>query len=99
MRGWRGSVGCCMAAGAAVGVALIYLGTSHRMDKWLYAHIALCSVRRGVAGSGVDEGTRMAGSQRTFSRLLRLARWLWLRRELRQVLGGCGPLRGTTRIA
>ncbi|MGB2634287.1 MAG: tetratricopeptide repeat protein [Candidatus Acidiferrum sp.] len=33
-----------MAAGAALGVALIYLGTSHRMNQWLYAHIALCSV-------------------------------------------------------
>ncbi|MGB7730222.1 MAG: tetratricopeptide repeat protein [Candidatus Acidiferrum sp.] len=33
-----------MAAGAVLGVALIYLGTSHRMNEWLYAHIALCSV-------------------------------------------------------
>jgi hypothetical protein len=29
-----------MAAGAALGVALIYLATSHRMNEWLYAHIA-----------------------------------------------------------
>ncbi len=33
-----------MAAGAVLGVALIYLGTSHRMNEWLYAHIALCSM-------------------------------------------------------
>ena len=33
-----------MAGGAVIGVALIYLGTSHRMNAWLYAHIALCSV-------------------------------------------------------
>ena len=33
-----------MAAGAVLGVALIYLGTPHRLKAWLYAHIALCSV-------------------------------------------------------
>ena len=33
-----------MAAGAILGVALIYLGTPHRLKAWLYAHIALCSV-------------------------------------------------------
>ncbi len=33
-----------MAAGAVLGMALIYLGTSHRMNAWLYTHIALCSV-------------------------------------------------------
>ncbi len=32
-----------LAAGAALGVALIYLGTSHRMDAWVYAHIAICT--------------------------------------------------------
>jgi len=33
-----------IAAGAVLGVALIYLGTPHRLKAWLYAHIALCSV-------------------------------------------------------
>ena len=31
-----------VAAGAFLGVALIYLGTPHRLKAWLYAHIALC---------------------------------------------------------
>jgi Flp pilus assembly protein TadD len=33
-----------MAAGAVLGIALIYLGTPHRLKGWLYAHIAFCSV-------------------------------------------------------
>jgi tetratricopeptide (TPR) repeat protein len=33
-----------MAAGAALGIALIYLGTPHRLKAWLYTHIALCSL-------------------------------------------------------
>ncbi|HUN62093.1 MAG TPA: tetratricopeptide repeat protein [Candidatus Sulfotelmatobacter sp.] len=33
-----------LAPGAVLGVALIYLGTPHRLKGWLYAHIALCSV-------------------------------------------------------
>ena len=33
-----------MTAGAVLGVALIYLGTPHRLKAWLYAHIALCSL-------------------------------------------------------
>ncbi len=42
---WLGRIAwVLMAAGAVLGVALIYLGTSHRMNEWLYAHIALCSV-------------------------------------------------------
>lgn len=42
---WLGRIAwVLMAAGALLGVALIYLGTSHRMNEWLYAHIALCSV-------------------------------------------------------
>jgi Tfp pilus assembly protein PilF len=28
-----------IAISAVLGIALIYLGTSHRMDRWLYAHI------------------------------------------------------------
>jgi Flp pilus assembly protein TadD len=32
-----------LAPGAVLGVALIYLGTPHRLKAWLYAHIALCS--------------------------------------------------------
>ena len=45
MDAWLARFGWVLTAGgAAVGVALIYLGTSHRMDKWLYAHIALCSL-------------------------------------------------------
>jgi len=31
-----------LAAGAILGLALIYLGTPHRLKAWLYAHIALC---------------------------------------------------------
>ncbi|MGB7847903.1 MAG: tetratricopeptide repeat protein, partial [Candidatus Acidiferrum sp.] len=31
-----------MAAGGALGIALIYLGTPHRMKAWLYAHITIC---------------------------------------------------------
>src|SRR5208283_5228722 len=33
-----------LAAGAAVGLALIRLGTPHRLKAWLYAHIALCTL-------------------------------------------------------
>jgi tetratricopeptide (TPR) repeat protein len=32
-----------LLAGALIGVALIYLGTPHRLKAWLYAHIALCA--------------------------------------------------------
>jgi len=32
-----------LAPGAALGIALIYLGTPHRLKSWLYAHIALCT--------------------------------------------------------
>ena len=33
-----------LAAGAVLGVALVYLGTPHRSKAWLYAHIVICSV-------------------------------------------------------
>jgi tetratricopeptide (TPR) repeat protein len=33
-----------LAGGAALGIALIRLGTAHRMRVWLYLHIGLCSV-------------------------------------------------------
>jgi tetratricopeptide (TPR) repeat protein len=33
-----------LAAGAALGVALIFVGTLNRLKPWLYAHIALCIV-------------------------------------------------------
>jgi Flp pilus assembly protein TadD len=33
-----------MLTGAVLGIALIYLGTPHRLKTWLYMHIALCSV-------------------------------------------------------
>src|SRR5271169_3029263 len=33
-----------MAAGAVLGLALIYLGTPHRLRAWLYAHIAICTL-------------------------------------------------------
>jgi Flp pilus assembly protein TadD len=33
-----------LTAGAVLGVALIYLGTPHRLKAWLYAHIVLCSL-------------------------------------------------------
>jgi len=33
-----------LAAGAALGLALIRLGTPHRLKAWLYAHIALCTL-------------------------------------------------------
>src|SRR5215469_11447281 len=33
-----------LAAGGALGVALIYLGTPHRMRMWLYSHIAISTL-------------------------------------------------------
>jgi Tfp pilus assembly protein PilF len=33
-----------MLAGGSLGVALIYLGTPHRLKMWLYAHIAICTL-------------------------------------------------------
>jgi Flp pilus assembly protein TadD len=33
-----------LAAGAALGVALIFLGTPNRLKPWLYAHIGLCVI-------------------------------------------------------
>jgi tetratricopeptide (TPR) repeat protein len=33
-----------LAAGAALGIALLYLGTPHGLKMWLNAHIALCTV-------------------------------------------------------
>jgi hypothetical protein len=42
---WLARIGwLLMLAGAGLGVALIYLGTPHRLKAWLYTHIALCSV-------------------------------------------------------
>jgi Flp pilus assembly protein TadD len=34
----------CFLAGGAIGLVLIKLGTAHRFNHWLYAHIALCVV-------------------------------------------------------
>ncbi len=62
-----------LAAGAVVGVALIYLGTPHRLRTWLYAHIATCTLGalllavawmkdRGWLGTGVlQRGFAFAG--------------------------------------
>src|SRR6516162_7652080 len=33
-----------LAMGGALGVALIYLGTPHRMKAWLYSHIAISAL-------------------------------------------------------
>ena len=33
-----------LSAGGALGVALIYLGTPHRMRMWLYSHIAISTL-------------------------------------------------------
>jgi Flp pilus assembly protein TadD len=33
-----------LAAGAALGLALIRMGTPHRLKAWLYAHIVLCTL-------------------------------------------------------
>ena len=42
---WLARMGWVLLAGGAVlGVALIYLGTPHRLKAWLYAHILICSV-------------------------------------------------------
>jgi len=42
---WLARVGwVLMAGGAALGMALIYLGTPHRLRAWLYAHILICSL-------------------------------------------------------
>ena len=41
--GWLARLGWTLfAAGAALGVALIFLGTPNRLRIWLYAHIFLC---------------------------------------------------------
>jgi tetratricopeptide (TPR) repeat protein len=43
--GWLARVGwVLMAGGAALGTALIFLGTPHRFKAWLYAHIAICTL-------------------------------------------------------
>ncbi len=40
---WLARIGwVLMAAGAVLGIALIYLGTPHRLKGWLYAHIVTC---------------------------------------------------------
>jgi tetratricopeptide (TPR) repeat protein len=45
---WIARIGwIALAAGALLGLLLIYLGTPHRLKNWLYAHIALCTL--GVA--------------------------------------------------
>jgi Tfp pilus assembly protein PilF len=42
---WLARIGwVLMAAGAVLGVALMYLGTPHRLKAWLYAHIAICTL-------------------------------------------------------
>ncbi|HEY2458549.1 MAG TPA: tetratricopeptide repeat protein [Candidatus Acidoferrum sp.] len=42
---WLARIGwIILAAGTALGLLLIYLGTPHRFRTWLYAHIALCSL-------------------------------------------------------
>jgi len=33
-----------VSMGAAIGVVLLWLGTAHRYDLWLYAHIGLCAL-------------------------------------------------------
>ena len=61
-----------LAPGAVLGVALIYLGTPHRLRAWLYAHIALCSIgavlltcawmkeRRWLGANTLQRGLRFA---------------------------------------
>jgi Flp pilus assembly protein TadD len=61
-----------LLAGAVLGVALIYLGTPHRLKNWLYAHIALCvagvlvlaaswmSERGWLGGSALQRGLGLA---------------------------------------
>jgi Flp pilus assembly protein TadD len=49
---WQGGVfrklGCILlAAGAVLGLLLIYTGTAHSEFKWLYAHIGLCLLGTG----------------------------------------------------
>ena len=42
---WLARIGwILLAAGAVLGLVLISLGTPHRFETWLYAHIALCSL-------------------------------------------------------
>jgi tetratricopeptide (TPR) repeat protein len=64
---WMARLGwLLMAVGAGLGIALIRLGTPHRLKAWLYAHIALCSMgvvllvaawmaERGWMGAGVGQ--------------------------------------------
>jgi len=41
-----------LATGGALGVALIYLGTPHRLKGWLYAHIAICILGTALIAAG-----------------------------------------------
>ncbi len=66
--GWLGRLGwVLMASGAGIGVALIKIGTPHRLWNWLYAHILLCVAgvvflaaawmkQRGWLGRGALQG-------------------------------------------
>ena len=41
---WLARIGwIALGAGTALGLTLIFLGTAHRYNNWLYAHIALCT--------------------------------------------------------
>ena len=81
---WLARIGwVLMAAGAVLGMALIYLGTPHRLKTWLYAHIAICSVGSGAAGDGVDERARVVGGERLCNERLDSRGFCWPRRGLR----------------
>jgi hypothetical protein len=74
-----------LAAGAVLGIALIFVGTLNRLKPWLYAHISLC-----IVGSLFVATAWMASRG-----------WLGTtpRRRLRQERGGCAKSRGGTLIA
>ena len=42
---WLARIGwIALAVGTVLGIALIFLGTPHRYNSWLYAHISLCTL-------------------------------------------------------
>jgi hypothetical protein len=56
-----------LAAGAVLGIVLIFIGTLNRLKPWLYAHIALCVVG-SLHRNGLASFARLAGNHRKAAR-------------------------------